>query len=165
MLQILHQRTNSDLMNRIGLINTVYNSCKFLFHCLDSISGKNFYEYVCEFEVRVKKHSVLVAAPRRLDKRDTALRGKLCASEKIGNHLIAQYFLFSQFLHIIEMTQRKATSLEPIPPNSGNESKKKAMKTYFCVGCGNVATQTAFFKVEGATVIERYCDNCVKTVT
>jgi hypothetical protein len=41
----------------IWLINIVYNSYKFLFHCLDSISGKNFYEYVCEFEVRVKKHS------------------------------------------------------------------------------------------------------------
>jgi len=83
---------------------------------------------------------------------------------KTDNELIPQYFLFSRFLHIIEMTQRKATSLEPIPPPSGKENTKKALKTYFCVGCGNVATQTAFFKVEGATVIERYCDNCVKTV-
>ena len=103
-------------------------------------------------------------APRRLDKIMLG-EGIVPIGNKIANHLIAQYFLFSQFLHIIEMTQRKATSLEPIPPSSGNESTKKAMKTYFCVGCGNVATQTAFFKVEGATVIERYCDNCVKTVT
>jgi len=91
--------------------------------------------------------------------------GIMSIGNKIANHLIAQYFLFSRILNIIEMTQRKATSLEPIPPPSGNESTKKAMKTFFCVGCGNVATQTAFFKVEGATVIERYCDNCVKTVT
>ncbi|HYA83153.1 MAG TPA: hypothetical protein VEH06_06860 [Candidatus Bathyarchaeia archaeon] len=35
-------------------------------------------------------------------------------------------------------------------------------KTKFCANCGNVATQEAFFKVEGATLIEKYCDICVK---
>jgi hypothetical protein len=28
------------------------------------------------------------------------------------------------------------------------------------VGCGSVATQTAFFKTEGAIIVERYCDAC-----
>jgi len=119
---------------------------------------QEFYEYVWEFEVS--------QGTFRMGIREIMLgEGIVSIGNKIANHLIAQYFLFSQFLNIIEMTQRKATSLEPIPPSSGNESTKKAMKTFFCVGCGNVATQTAFFKVEGATVIERYCDNCVKTVT
>jgi hypothetical protein len=37
---------------------------------------------------------------------------------------------------------------------------EKNNKTYFCVGCGGVATQTAVYKVEGAVILERYCDHC-----
>ena len=36
-----------------------------------------------------------------------------------------------------------------------NEPKDKKMK--FCVNCGNIASHTAYFHVEGATIIERYC--------
>ncbi|MEP6576458.1 MAG: hypothetical protein ABJB85_08535 [Nitrososphaerota archaeon] len=43
-----------------------------------------------------------------------------------------------------------------------NEPRDKKMK--FCINCGNVATHTAYFKVEGATIIERYCDTCIKTI-
>jgi hypothetical protein len=28
--------------------------------------------------------------------------------------------------------------------------------------CGNTATQEALFTVEGATIIEKYCDSCTK---
>jgi hypothetical protein len=42
-----------------------------------------------------------------------------------------------------------------------NESDKKIK---LCVYCGNVATHTACFSVEHATVIERYCDTCVKNI-
>jgi hypothetical protein len=42
-----------------------------------------------------------------------------------------------------------------------NEADKKVK---FCVNCGNVAAHTAFFGVEDATIIERYCDKCVKTI-
>jgi hypothetical protein len=35
-------------------------------------------------------------------------------------------------------------------------------KTKYCVSCGNPATQEAVFAVDGATVIEKYCDSCVK---
>jgi hypothetical protein len=42
------------------------------------------------------------------------------------------------------------------------ESKDKKIK--FCVNDGNVATHTAYFSVEGAIIIERYCDACIKTV-
>jgi hypothetical protein len=31
-----------------------------------------------------------------------------------------------------------------------------------CVICGNPATQEAIFTVEGATIIEKYCDSCAK---
>ena len=37
-------------------------------------------------------------------------------------------------------------------------------KTKFCVNCGNVAAHTAYFKVEGATIIERYSDTCIKSI-
>jgi hypothetical protein len=36
-------------------------------------------------------------------------------------------------------------------------------KTKYCVTCGNIATQEAFFNIgEGAILIERYCDVCSK---
>ena len=31
-----------------------------------------------------------------------------------------------------------------------------------CVICGNAATQEALFTVEGATILEKYCDVCAK---
>ncbi len=31
-----------------------------------------------------------------------------------------------------------------------------------CVICGNTATQEAIFSVEGASIIEKYCDSCAK---
>ena len=34
--------------------------------------------------------------------------------------------------------------------------------TKHCVICGNTATQEALFTVEGATIIEKYCDSCAK---
>ena len=35
-------------------------------------------------------------------------------------------------------------------------------KTRYCVICGNTATQEAIFTVDGATIIEKYCDSCAK---
>ncbi len=43
-----------------------------------------------------------------------------------------------------------------------NEPKDKKIK--YCVNCGNIAAHTAYFKVVGATIIERYCDTCVKNI-
>ncbi len=31
-----------------------------------------------------------------------------------------------------------------------------------CVICGKTATQEAVFTVEGATIVEKYCDSCAK---
>jgi hypothetical protein len=35
-------------------------------------------------------------------------------------------------------------------------------KTKFCVSCGTIATQEALFNVDGAMLIEKYCDSCAK---
>jgi hypothetical protein len=37
-------------------------------------------------------------------------------------------------------------------------------KSKFCVDCGNMAIQEALFSVDGATIIEKYCDKCAKKV-
>ena len=55
------------------------------------------------------------------------------------------------------LMEKRLTSLRPIAEHKG--------KTKFCSHCGNVATQEALFKVDvGVTLIERYCDHCVKKV-
>jgi hypothetical protein len=35
-------------------------------------------------------------------------------------------------------------------------------KSKFCVNSGNIATQEALFDVDGAMLIEKYCDSCAK---
>jgi hypothetical protein len=35
-------------------------------------------------------------------------------------------------------------------------------KTKFCVNCGNMATQEALYNVDGAVLIEKYCDTCAE---
>ncbi|HEY7110728.1 MAG TPA: hypothetical protein VH415_14985 [Nitrososphaeraceae archaeon] len=53
------------------------------------------------------------------------------------------------------MIDRGKPEFEPI-----ERSGKKNERQFFCVECGGIATQTALFKTEGATIIERYCDTC-----
>lgn len=50
--------------------------------------------------------------------------------------------------------EKKFLSVRPLDDVSG--------KITHCVSCGNIATQEARFSVEGATIIEKYCDSCVK---
>jgi hypothetical protein len=53
--------------------------------------------------------------------------------------------------------EKRLKSLRPITKHIG--------KTKFCAPCGSVATQEALFEVDGdVTLIERYCDICVKKV-
>ena len=35
-------------------------------------------------------------------------------------------------------------------------------KTKFCVNCGEMAAQETLFSLEGAMLIEKYCDSCAK---
>jgi hypothetical protein len=53
------------------------------------------------------------------------------------------------------MTERSDPEFKPIEKDAKNKDR-----IYFCVGCGSVATQTAFFKTEGAIIVEGYCDAC-----
>jgi hypothetical protein len=32
----------------------------------------------------------------------------------------------------------------------------------FCVTCGNIATKEALFNVDGAVLVEKYCDMCAE---
>jgi hypothetical protein len=57
------------------------------------------------------------------------------------------------------MIDRSKAEFKPIEKDEKNKDRR-----YFCVGCGGVATQTPLFKIEGATIIERYCDSCAKSV-
>ena len=52
--------------------------------------------------------------------------------------------------------EKRLTSLRPFTAHRD--------KTKFCAHCGNVATQEALFEVEGASIIEKYCDICVKKI-
>ena len=52
--------------------------------------------------------------------------------------------------------EKRLTSLRPFTEQRG--------KTKFCGNCGNVATQEALFEVDGASLIEKYCDICVKKI-
>ena len=52
--------------------------------------------------------------------------------------------------------EKRLTSLRPF---TEHRDKRK-----FCSHCGNVATQEALFEVEGASLIEKYCDICVKKI-
>jgi hypothetical protein len=56
--------------------------------------------------------------------------------------------------------EKTLISVEEFPiPEVGNRQKDKRKR---CVFCGNLASHEAIFKVEGASVVERYCSVCVK---
>ena len=65
-------------------------------------------------------------------------------SEKNSNPIITSLHSF----------HKKFSSIRALVDVSG--------KTKYCVSCSNTATQEAIFTVEGATIIEKYCDSCSK---
>lgn len=53
--------------------------------------------------------------------------------------------------------EKRLTSIRPLTKQKG--------KTKFCALCGSIATQEALFEVEGGvTLIEKYCDICIKKI-
>ena len=52
--------------------------------------------------------------------------------------------------------EKRLTSLRPFTEHRGEKK--------FCAYCGNVATQEALFQVNGVSLIEKYCDICVKKI-
>jgi hypothetical protein len=55
----------------------------------------------------------------------------------------------------IEILDRTLSSIEPFLP----DPKRNPV---FCIACGNAATRVGHFAVEGAIIVEKYCDSCVK---
>lgn len=54
-------------------------------------------------------------------------------------------------------TKKVLTAVRPLLEPRG--------KAKFCAHCGDIATQKAVFRVdESVTLIERYCDICIKNV-
>ena len=53
--------------------------------------------------------------------------------------------------------ERTLKSIEPFITDP-----KRGLK--FCLKCANPATKVVCYQVEGATVIERYCDKCAKVI-
>jgi hypothetical protein len=54
------------------------------------------------------------------------------------------------------MLDKKLKSVEELIANP--------RKQLFCIVCGNIASKIAYFETQGATIIERYCNECVKKV-
>ena len=55
------------------------------------------------------------------------------------------------------MINRSNPEFKPIEKEKGRD------RQYYCIGCGKIATQTANFKMEGAIILERYCDKCTES--
>lgn len=51
---------------------------------------------------------------------------------------------------------RTLRSIEPFTNDPNNEK--------FCINCGKLATQMAYFYVDGDTIVERYCGPCADSV-
>jgi hypothetical protein len=72
-------------------------------------------------------------------------------------------------MYIYDMTTEK-NSNPPIMSLHSFHKKFSSIRSFVdvggnikpCVICGNTATQEAIFAVEGATMIEKYCDSCAK---
>ncbi|MGC1929833.1 MAG: hypothetical protein WA667_12720 [Candidatus Nitrosopolaris sp.] len=52
--------------------------------------------------------------------------------------------------------EKRLTSIRPFTDHRG--------KTKFCAHCGNVATQEPLFELDGASLLDKYCDICVKKI-
>jgi ribosomal protein S27AE len=54
---------------------------------------------------------------------------------------------------------KQLITLRSIEPFTNDPNNKK-----YCVNCGDLATQIAYFHVDGTTTVERYCDRCADSV-
>jgi hypothetical protein len=79
------------------------------------------------------------------------------------------YILNRCEMYIYDMTSEKKSNL--IMKSLQSFHKKLSLMRAFvdvdgkikhCVSCGNTATQEAVFTVDGATILEKYCDTCAK---
>jgi hypothetical protein len=54
-------------------------------------------------------------------------------------------------------TTKILRSIEPFIANPEKNAR-------FCIQCGQVATKIAYYNIEGAVILEKYCDVCAKKV-
>jgi hypothetical protein len=54
-------------------------------------------------------------------------------------------------------TTKKLRSIEPFTANPAKNAR-------FCIHCGQVATKIAYYNIEGAVILEKYCDVCAKEI-
>jgi hypothetical protein len=55
------------------------------------------------------------------------------------------------------MLEKTLKSIEPF--NSDTEKSSG-----FCIGCDRIATKLVKYETEGAVILEKYCDKCVKEI-
>jgi hypothetical protein len=65
----------------------------------------------------------------------------------------------------VYITSESLQRLEKImsSPRISPDKKDKLIKaiTGYCSMCGDIATQIASYNMEGATLVEKYCDTCL----
>jgi len=55
------------------------------------------------------------------------------------------------------LIEKTLKSIEPFTPNPDKSS-------IYCIACGNPATKVVHFSIDGAVILEKYCDICIKEV-
>ena len=55
------------------------------------------------------------------------------------------------------LLEKKLKSIEPFTTDTNKNIK-------FCIGCGEPATKLVTYSTEGALILERYCDKCVRKI-
>lgn len=58
----------------------------------------------------------------------------------------------------ILVVRKDTRSIEPYTSNVEKNSR-------FCIECGQLATKLVKYDTEGAIIIEKYCEKCVKSIS
>ena len=70
------------------------------------------------------------------------------------------YFLNEMSIwNVYSPLQSSVTVVKPFETRPASSSTKKA--SGFCVTCAAVATTEALFQLDGAVIIQRYCEKCL----
>ena len=73
---------------------------------------------------------------------------------------MVQNNLSGSLIHPIGIRNYGKTMTKPYDTRPATSSNKKA--SGFCITCAATATTEALFKIDGAIVIQRYCDACLR---
>ena len=73
---------------------------------------------------------------------------------------MVQNNLSGSLIHPIGIRNGGKAMTKPYETRPATSSNKKA--SGFCIICASAATTEALFKIDGAIVIQRYCDACLR---